>query len=257
MKPKRKARTVMQTAAAVALLMGAAAYAAPGPIVSDSQSRGKTLPGSKAHNFLAQSSLNADGTFTVGSANAPIKLTEYVSYTCPHCAEFHKESDPVLRLTAIPKGQVQVTVSSLLRNPVDLAVSLLVACGDPKQVWVRHNDFMATQDKWMAKTKDFSKDQEARWFTGPVPQRMRAIAGDFGFYQRMELWGVSRAQADQCLANQAVVDKMVGLQKKATAIGVPGTPSFTINGQLVNEHDWSDLSKDLVARISEHQDGMS
>jgi protein-disulfide isomerase len=29
--------------------------------------------------------------FTLGAADAPVKLTEYASFTCPHCATFHKD----------------------------------------------------------------------------------------------------------------------------------------------------------------------
>ncbi|MCX7286398.1 MAG: thioredoxin domain-containing protein, partial [Rhodobacterales bacterium] len=29
------------------------------------------------------------GDFSLGSPDAPVKIVEYASYTCPHCADFH------------------------------------------------------------------------------------------------------------------------------------------------------------------------
>lgn len=265
-----KRLSVPRTAAAIGALFASAlalsspsVQAAPAkpaarpPIVGDANSRGKTLPSAPSHNWLAHMVTNADGSFTVGNPEAPIKLTEYVSYTCPHCAEFHKESSGVLRLTAIPQGKIQLTVVSVLRNPVDLAASLLVSCGDPKRIWARHDDMLGTQETWLAKAKDMTPAQEQRWTTGPVPQRLRAIASDFDFYAHLDAWGITRVQADQCLSNQAGIDKIMALQTKANDINIPGTPSFTINGQLVPEHDWTSLSKDLDARLAKYRAGMS
>ncbi|WP_260924830.1 DsbA family protein [Novosphingobium sp. 9] len=212
---------------------------------------------SAGRNWSLVESANPDGTITVGNPNAPVKMTEYVSYTCPHCAEFHKDSTAALQQSAIPKGQIQVTVSSLLRNPIDLAVSLLVACGDPRQMWTRHNAFMATQDVWIAKAEMFTRDQQQRWFTGAVPDRMKAITTDFGFYATVKPWGISQAQADQCLSSKAAIDKLMGLQKVAEQVGVPGTPSFVIDGKLAEEHDWPTLQKDLLGRIAAHRSSMS
>src|SRR3546814_1374732 len=59
-----------------------------------------------------------------------------------------------LRVTLIPKGKIQVTVTNVLRNPVDMTVAMLTSCGDPKRFWVRHNAFMATQDTWLGKRSE-------------------------------------------------------------------------------------------------------
>ena len=85
--------------------------------------------------------------------------------------------------------------------------------------------------------------QKQRWTTGPVPQRMQAIARDFGFYPTLEAAGVSRVQADQCLADEAMMGKLLGQTRAAMDAGVTGTPSFMINGTLLDEtHDWATLN---------------
>lgn len=187
-----------------------------------------------------------DGTFTLGNPQAKVKLTEYVSYTCPHCANFHKEADPVLRLSHVPQGKVSVTVSQMVRNPIDLTVALLTNCGDPKTFFTRHNGFMASQDRWLAKYDGFSEAQTARWNSGPLPTRLRAIASDFDFYAIMARWSYTRPQVDRCLADPAVLKRLTAQTEAASAKGVDSTPSFAINGDvLVGTHDW----KTLVAQI--------
>ena len=38
----------------------------------------------------------ANGSYLIGNPKARVKLVEYVSYTCPHCAHFTHESDAAL-----------------------------------------------------------------------------------------------------------------------------------------------------------------
>jgi hypothetical protein len=42
--------------------------------------------------------------------NAPVKLVEYISYTCPHCAHFEAESDAQLRIGFIATGKGSIEV---------------------------------------------------------------------------------------------------------------------------------------------------
>ena len=44
----------------------------------------------------------------LGSGDAPIKIKEYFSLTCGHCASFHKKTLPKLQKKYIDKGQVQL-----------------------------------------------------------------------------------------------------------------------------------------------------
>lgn len=208
-----------------------------------------------ATNWNGAIAVTANGSHQLGNPNAPVKLTEYVSYTCSHCAHYQQESDPVLRLTVIPKGQVSVTVTNLLRNPIDLTVALLTNCGDPKRFFVRHNAFFATQEKWLGKAQMMTQAQQQRWYQGSIPERTRAIAGDFGFYEKMAGWGITRAQADACLANTAMLDKLKAQQAETSALGIDSTPSFTLNGEVLQAHDWASVSKAITGKLAEQHAG--
>ena len=214
------------------------------------QAQTKAQAPAPKQNWNAAVAQQGSGAFTLGNPNAKVKLDEYVSYTCPHCAAFHKQADPVLRLAYVPQGKVSVTVQQFLRNPVDVTVAMLTNCGDPKRFFVRHNAFLGTQDKWLGKMEGFSQSQTARWSTGPIPNRLRAIATDFDFYATMGRWGYTRAQVDRCLADGPMMKRLEGQTKAAMDLGVDGTPSFALDGKLLDEvHDWKALAAQIDTRL--------
>lgn len=239
--------TIKASLRAIALLAGAAVC------VAASKPSHNLAP--RQTNWNGQIAVTANGSYQLGNPDAPVKLTEYVSYTCPHCAHYQKESDAVLRLTVIPKGQVSVTVTNLLRNPIDLTVALLTNCGDPKRFFVRHNAFFVTQDTWLAKAEKITEAQQQRWYQGEMIDRMRAIASDFGFYGVMAGWGIDRAQADACLGNKAVLDKLRDQQAEVTKLGIDSTPSFTLNGEVLQGHDWASVSKAISEKLAQRHAG--
>lgn len=197
-------------------------------------------------NWLATVNISKSGSHVLGNPDAKVKLTEYVSYTCPHCATFDKEADGALKLVYVQPGKISLEISHFIRDPVDLTVAMLTNCGQPKYFFVRHSEFMATQNKWLAKLDSISEAQQDRWYNGPMPARMRAVASDFGFYKIMEKHGLSTADVNRCLADTAKAETITGQTVKASEKGVKGTPSFAINGEvLVGTHSWKALSKQL------------
>jgi protein-disulfide isomerase len=244
-----KSRAVKFLARAVALVACATVALAASPSPSWAKSS------ENASNWAARTAVTPDGSHALGNPEAPVKLIEYLSYTCPHCAHFHREADAALRLTLIPKGQIQITVVNLLRNPVDLTVAMLTSCGDPKRFWMRHNAFLGTQDTWLPKAQEMSREQQMRWYQGEMTNRLRAVASDFGFYAKVQQWGVDRAQADRCLADKAMLDKLRQQQASAQDLGITGTPSFVLNGEVQDFHDWATLSKAISKELATRKAG--
>jgi 2-hydroxychromene-2-carboxylate isomerase len=148
-----------------------------------------------------------------------------------------------------------MTVTNLLFNPIDATIAMLTSCGDPKRFFVRHNAFLSTQDKWLPKARDFSREQQQRWYQGSNLESMRAIASDFGFYATMEMWGSDRAQVDACLANPAMIAKLKQQQAEVRALGIESTPSFILNGEKLDAHDWAAVSKAITAKLAEQRAG--
>ncbi|MEJ2409102.1 MAG: thioredoxin domain-containing protein [Novosphingobium sp.] len=247
MKPPRR-KTVRRVLAPLALAAGAVLSIA----ATGKPTRSLETPSTNWNGTMA---VTANGSHRFGNPDAPVTLVEYVSYTCPHCAHYQQEADPVLRLTVVPKGQVSVTVTNLLRNPIDLTLAMLTNCGDPKRFFVRHNAFFATQEKWLGKAGKMTPGQLQRWNQGNLITRMRAIAGDLGFYDTMSGWGIDRAQADACLADKGMLDKLKAQQEESVTLGINSTPSFTLNGEVLQVHDWASVSKAITDKLAEEHAG--
>lgn len=183
----------------------------------------------------------------VGNPQAKTKLVEYVSYTCPHCGEFFKEADAAIKIGLVQPGKASVEVRHVIRDPVDLAATVLVNCGDKSKFWGNHDMFFAQQDKWMTAWNMALPSQERRWQSGPLASRMQAVAGDLGFYEMMETRGYTRSQVDRCLTDEAAIRALVEKSDAAAdAAGVRSTPSFVLNGKLLaNVHTWASLQKAL------------
>ena len=239
----------LSAAVLIACATAQPAFAAPAKSPAKAPAKSSASLAPRSANWNAQVVAMPDGSYRVGNPDAKVKLNEFVSYTCPHCAEFHKQSDPVLRLTSVPRGQLSITVTNLLRNPIDATVAMLTNCGNPKRFFVRHGAFFATQDKWMAPLASLSESQRQRWVQGSMTDRFRAIASDLGFYDMMERWGIDRAQTDACLADTAVLDKLKQQQAEVAKLGFDSTPSFTLNGEKLDGHDWASVSKEITARL--------
>lgn len=192
-----------------------------------------------------------NGGTIMGNPEADVTLTEYISYTCPHCATFAKEGEAPLKLAYVSTGKLKHEIRHLLRDPVDMTAALLVNCGAVSRFEQNHAAFMLSQDSWIGLMSTATQAQRQRWSGSDAASSMRAIASDFGFYKIMERRGYTRAQADQCLNNKAKADEMARISladwKKP---GITGTPAFAINGAvLTGTHSWRALETQLRARF--------
>lgn len=187
--------------------------------------------------------------YRVGDGEAPLQLVEFVSYTCPHCAHFERDSEAELRYHYVHEGYAAVEVRHMIRNPIDLAAALLTECGDPARFFANHRAVLVTQDDWIATAQSLSQGQMQRWQSGSLAARMKAIASDLEFDELMEQRGLSRSEITACLNDEARAQAIADLSEANVAeYDVPGTPSFVLNGTLLNSvHSWEALRQVLAA----------
>ncbi len=211
----------------------------------------KPLPAATNGNWNATVVRTARDSHVLGNPNAKVKLVEYISYTCPHCAHFEQESDAQLRIGFIATGKGSIEVRSFVRDGIDMTVALLTHCGAPSRFFANHSAFLRSQQTWIAPVLAASEGQKARWYSGPLPARMRAIASDLHFYDIMEKRGYSRADTDRCLADTALAGRLAQqTQEAAEKDYVNGTPSFLLNGvPLAGTYSWAALKPQLEAAL--------
>lgn len=201
-------------------------------------------------NWAQTVAVTPEGSHIMGNPAADLKLAEYVSYTCPHCAQFQIQSEAPLGLAMVMPGKLSVEVRHFLRDPIDLTAAMLTNCGAPDRFFRNHNAFLKGQAKWIGAMDRASAAQRQRWTSGNQVARRRAIASDFGFYAMMAGLGYSRSVADRCLADETMARRLAAQTQEGARLGVRGTPSFLLNGELLaGTHDWRSLETQLRARM--------
>ena len=183
----------------------------------------------------------------VGDPEAPVTLTEYISYTCPHCRDFAMQGEEILKLGYVRKGELRFEYRHNAGSVVALTAAMLARCGTPEQFPGNHSALMAAQPQFNALLKLASKSQTDRWLYGDPAARRRAVASDLHFYDIFERRGYRRPELDRCLADQTLADRLEAAgQRDRDEVGVTSTPSFAINGRLLDGvHNWNALSAAL------------
>jgi len=187
---------------------------------------------------------DAAGAWTIGNPAARVKLTEWGSYTCPHCAHFAAESEAVLEARMIRSGQLAFTVRHLIRDPLDLAAVAVARCGGPRGFLRRHHAIFAAQPAWLDKGAAYLQANGDALAKLPRPAAFRRIADGSGLSAIGQASGLSAPQLAACFAAPAL-DAATGLGDAPAE--VQGTPSFFLNGRFVTGADWAALQPQLAA----------
>jgi protein-disulfide isomerase len=209
------------------------------PASSEGQTRRPAL--------VVATTLTPDGGYRMGSATARVRLVEYVSYTCPHCATYDAQSRDPMLTSYVRGGQTSVEVRPMVRDILDLAAATVARCGLPARFFDRHHALMARQSAMFAA----AESTQAGWAAVPGPQRLARIAQDTGLIDAVLPLGVTRAQANACLADQTAIQRIISITEAGSALGIQGTPSFLINGQLQQgAHSWDAVRTRLDAALA-------
>lgn len=146
----------------------------------------------------------------IGDANAPLTVYEYVSYTCPACASYHRNIWPQVKETFVDTGKVQFVIRDFYRNRPDLLVGMTARCGGATGFYPMADAYLSTQAQWMR--------------APDVNHAVRQIARKAG---------LPNARIDACLQDEDYAKALVETwQTNMEAHEVRATPSFVINGVI-------------------------
>lgn len=236
---------LLAAAAALAMLAG------PGQAQQDLANPDSAFAGTQEQGNWQAVIARTERGHLIGNPKADTQMIEFVSYTCGHCAHFAAQGEPVLDLTLLMPGKLGLEVRPVIRNALDLTVSLLAQCGDPAGFKDRHRAFMFAQDQWLGKVRTAPQSQQAIWGRGDKSSRMNA-ASALGLADMLIQRGQSVAEVNACVMDDVAAQKLIdnGIAD-GTEFGVAGTPSFALDGKLLNQvHNWDALYSVLSARFA-------
>jgi protein-disulfide isomerase len=213
---------------AAAALLGAAASQAAAP------ARKTAAP--TARDWTRTVTTTPEGGFLMGNPAAPVKLVEFGSLTCSHCAAFSADSKEGLP-NYIRSGRVSFEFRNMVLNAADVSASLLARCAGPRGFFQMVDRVYATQPEWLGKVAA----QGDAYASLPDAQKFVRIAEIGGLTGIAAQSGVAPARAKACLVDKAGLNRLVQMYQAANALGVNRTPTFLINGRKSDAHEWAML----------------
>jgi protein-disulfide isomerase len=167
---------------------------------------------------------------SVGDTNAKVKIIEYMSTTCPHCAHFAQTTFDPIKAKYIDTGKVQFIIREFPianqdQDPAAYAAFMLVRSAPSGPSIPLLETFMKQQMQW----------------AGPGVSDVRGA-----LLQISKIAGYTQESFEACLNNAKLVDDINAQRARgAKSFGVNGTPTFLINGKRYS----GDMSVDTMSAI--------
>jgi protein-disulfide isomerase len=190
----------------------------------------------------------ADGGYLMGNPDAPVKLIEFGSRTCPHCAAFSTEGVPTLKAGPIAAGKLSYEFHDYpVHNQIDLGPILLGQCVEPAQFFPMLDQMFANQQTLIYRTDKIPDADQAKLANETPVQVVSYLTNFYGYLDFVKQRGVPEAKAQACLADPKGLETIAKQTDAANQqYSITGTPTFIINGKTVpNVADWEGLKPAL------------
>ena len=169
--------------------------------------------------------------FGIGQTDAKVKIVEYASFTCPHCAHFHSEVYPKLKADYIDTGKVRLEYHEVYFDRYGLWAAMMARCGGEMRYIGIVDVLYDTQKDWAG-----SDDPNA------VVENLKKIG---------RAAGMDDASMDVCMKDSKQADALVAhFEKNFAADGIEGTPTFLINGVKHSNMSYEDLKAMIDAELA-------
>ncbi len=216
-------RTLMLTGGAAAVLGGAAML-------------NRATPDSAPLLVGMANAQEASGTVEIqdmvmGSADAPIEIIEYASFTCPHCASFHSNVFPQLKTDYIETGKVRFIYREVYFDRFGLWASMVARCGGEARFFGIADLIYEKQRDWTASGDPATiaaELQKIGKIAGIDDETMTACMSDGDFAQSLVNWYETNRENDD----------------------INSTPTFIIDGEKMSNMPLADFQTLLDDKIA-------
>ena len=201
-------------------------------------------PAPKAADWSRTVARAPSGGFLIGNPAAKLRLVEYMSYTCGHCAQFAADSRMPLARDWLAQGRVSFEIRNFVLNGLDFTAALAARCGGPARFKGNHDAIFASQPALLEKGGAFDASKHG---TNPVVG-MKAWARASGLAPLMAARGVPAAALDRCIADPKEQARIQAMTRDASEVRkLPGTPYFYLNDRALATNKWSEVEAELRA----------
>jgi protein-disulfide isomerase len=168
---------------------------------------------------------------TMGPADAKVTIIEYASFTCPHCANFHKGPLKELKADYIDTDKVHFIYRDVYFDRFGLWASMVARCGGEEK-------FFGISDMLYEQQREWTNGQPAE-----IADNLRRIG---------KVAGIEPDALDACLNDEAKAKALVAwYQENAEAHEVNSTPTLIINEQKYSNMAYDDLKAIIEEKLAE------
>ena len=169
---------------------------------------------------------------SMGNPDAKVTVTEYASFTCPHCRNFHAGVLKDIKRDYNDTGKINFIYREVYFDKFGIWGGIVARCGGPERYFGIANLLYEQQAAWLG-------DGDP----GEIAGNLRTIG---------KTAGLSDAELNACFNDGDKAKAMVALyQKNALSDGVNSTPSFLINGEKFSNMNYADFSAAIEAKLAE------
>ena len=147
-----------------------------------------------------------------GDENAKVKIVEFASLTCGHCAKFHNEVMPILKEKYIEKGLIHFTYKDFPLDKFALKASMIARCAGNEK-------FFKFLDVFYKKQKDWTRTKD--------PFKSLLKIAKFG--------GLKDEELKVCIGNKSIEDGILKQRLNSSKkYDIKATPTLYLNGEKYN-----------------------
>lgn len=156
--------------------------------------------------------ITEDGFPYQGSPDAPVKFIEFSDYTCGHCRDFALEKEPKIVAEYVSAGKVQYIYHYYALQQTLLSEAACCAA-DQGRFWEYHRLMFRDQ---------------SRFGSIETLEDLQALLVDFA-----EQSGLDVPAFEECWSSHKHQETIIEAIETAQAMGVGGTPAFSVQGELI------------------------
>ena len=160
--------------------------------------------------------------YVLGAPSAPVEITEYADFGCPHCANFDQVQFPDLNTRLIIPGKARLRFRDF---PIEGEASRIAAHGaacanDQGHFWDMKEGLFRRQSDWVLQSNPMKVITDVARATG-----------------------LDVAAWTTCMQSAKYAGRIQASYNEGAKLGVNSTPSFLIGGRIYNSISADDIVK--------------